>query len=139
MSQSVVITLILAGAILLSAYIIFPKLNNSTKTNNWNNSNFPKSSIKKVDGGETQILEITARGGYEPSTIEAKANVNTILRVKTLNTFDCSAAFSIPKYDISKILPNNGVTDFEIGSHASGERLDAMCSMGMYRLTINFK
>src|SRR5215216_4301992 len=60
--------------------------------------------------GDSQIIEITAKGGYSPKVVEAKANTATTLRMITKNTFDCSTALVIPKLGINKNLPINGKT-----------------------------
>ncbi len=89
--------------------------------------------------GDQQIIEVTAKGGYSPRSITAKANTPTILKLKTNNTYDCSSAFSIPSLKIRKNLPANGITEFDLGSQAPGTKLIGTCSMGMYRFTINFE
>ena len=95
------------------------------------------AAVQIIDG--KQIIEVMARGGYNPRDIVAKANIPTILRMKTSGTFDCSAAFVIPSLGIQKMLPQTGVTDIEIPSQTSGSNIAATCGMGMYRLNINFQ
>lgn len=90
-----------------------------------------------TENGE-QILEVTAKGGYSPTTINAKSNAVTILRIKTENTFDCSSSLVIPKIGIRKNLPANGTTDINIPPQEKGTTIAAACSMGMYRFNINF-
>lgn len=94
------------------------------------------AAVQIVDG--KQIIEVVAHGGYNPRDIVAKANIPTILRMKTSGTFDCSAAFVIPSLNIQKMLPQTGVTDFEIPAQTPGSNISATCGMGMYRLNINF-
>jgi plastocyanin domain-containing protein len=93
--------------------------------------------VQIVDG--VQIIEVTARGGYNPREIIAKAGVPTVLRMKTSGTFDCSSAFVIPSLGIQKMLPATGVTNFDIPIQESGASIKATCSMGMYNLQINFQ
>jgi plastocyanin domain-containing protein len=93
--------------------------------------------VQIVDG--KQIIEVNARGGYNPRDITAKAGVPTILRMKTSGTFDCSSAFVIPSLQIQKMLPATGVTDFEIPAQAPGSTMHGTCGMGMYSLQINFQ
>lgn len=93
----------------------------------------------KIDSTGKQIIEIEARGGYSPEEIIAKADVETVLRVNTRNTFDCSSAITIPKLNIQRNLPVTGSTDFDIGVHQKGEKLSGSCSMGMYGFVINFE
>lgn len=96
-------------------------------------------SVNPVSTAEgVQIIEVTAKGGYFPSVIEAKANVNTILRITTKNTFDCSLAFTIPKLGIQKNLVSNGKTDIALNPQSVGSEITGMCSMGMYSFKIKF-
>jgi plastocyanin domain-containing protein len=88
--------------------------------------------------GDEQIIDLTAKGGYSPRIIEAKANTKTILRVSTNNTFDCSSALKIPELGISKNLPATGKTDIEIAAQEPGSEIDGTCSMGMYDFKITF-
>ena len=127
-------------ALILVAMMIFFASNSGQKKSN------PKTNTKAdaevvpvqiVDG--KQIIEVTARGGYNPRDITAKAGVLTILRMKTSGTFDCSSAFVIPSLGIQKMLPSTGVTDFEIPAQTSGSSINGTCGMGMYRMQINFQ
>lgn len=100
-------------------------------------SNTKVETVQMIDG--KQIIEVIARGGYNPRDIVAKAGVPTILRMKTSGTFDCSAAFVVPSLGIQKMLPQTGVTDFEIPVQKAGANITGTCGMGMYRLNINFQ
>ncbi|MEP7103285.1 MAG: cupredoxin domain-containing protein [Candidatus Dojkabacteria bacterium] len=88
--------------------------------------------------GDNQIVTIKAKGGYSPNVITAKANENTILRVTTNNTFDCSSSLRIPSMNLTKLLPSNGNTDIALGAHAPGTEITGVCSMGMYSFKIKF-
>ena len=86
-----------------------------------------------------QIVEVTARsGGYWPRKIEAKAGVPTILVMKSDGAYGCERAFNIPDLNISEILPENGQTEFDLGTQAKGTKLLGVCSMGMYYFQIFF-
>lgn len=85
-----------------------------------------------------QIVEITAKGGYQPRQSVAKAGLPTVVRFNTQGTFDCSSAVRIPSLGISKSLPMNGRTDIDIGSPIA-QTLTGSCSMGMYRFQIEFR
>ena len=95
------------------------------------------TSVVRMEGG-TQIIEITAKGGYSPRSIAAKAGVPTVLRVRTKSTFDCSAAFTVPSLGIRTMLPPSGVTDFPVPARAPGDIVRGLCAMGMYSVTIEF-
>ncbi len=107
-----------------------------TKNNNEDGPVNIKNNVTIVDG--VQIIEIRAKGGYSPLQSVAKAGVPTILRFNTSGTFDCSSAVRIPSMDISKTLPNSGVTDIDLGSQQVGV-LNGTCGMGMYPFEIEFK
>jgi len=86
----------------------------------------------------TQIVEISARGGYSPRVTSAKAGVATTLRVKTRGTFDCSSALVIPSLGYRANLPPSGMTEIQIPPQSAGTSLRGVCVMGMYNFSINF-
>ena len=94
------------------------------------------ANIAFVDG--TQVIDITAKGGYSPRITEAQANVPTILRVNTKGTFDCSSALVIPSLGFRKNLPPSDITDIELPPQEGGTSIQGLCSMGMYSFTVNF-
>ncbi len=93
-------------------------------------------NVSIVDG--VQIVEITAKGGYQPRSSVAKAGLPTVIRFNTSGTFDCSTALRIPSLGISRTLARNGNTDVDIGT-SKAETLKGSCSMGMYRFEIDFQ
>ena len=95
----------------------------------------PTASI--VDG--KQIIDITAKGGYSPRVVTAKAGVPTVLRVSTNGTFDCSASVVIPKLSYQKILQPTGTEDIAISAEQAQGTLQGLCGMGMYNFQIQFK
>ena len=92
-------------------------------------------NVTIVDG--KQIIEINAKGGYQPQRSIAKAGIPTIIRFNTKGTFDCSSAVRIPSMNISKNLPQTGSTDIDIGSQQVAA-LQGSCGMGMYNFAVNF-
>lgn len=96
----------------------------------------PANNVSIVDG--KQIVEIRAKGGYQPRFSNAKAGVPTILRINTNGTFDCSAIVRIPSLNIGKVLPQTGTTDIDLGSQPAGS-LVGTCGMGMYPFEIDFQ
>lgn len=94
------------------------------------------ANITFVDG--TQVIDITAKGGYSPRVTEAQANVPTILRVNTKGTFDCSSALVIPGLGFRKNLPPSDITDIKLPPQEGGTSLQGLCAMGMYSFTVNF-
>jgi hypothetical protein len=85
-----------------------------------------------------QIIEVVASGGYSPRKIDAKAGVPTILIMKSEGAYGCERAFNIPDLNISEMLPENGQTQFDLGTPAAGTKLLGVCSMGMYSFQIFF-
>lgn len=90
-----------------------------------------------VDG--KQIIDITAKGGYSPRVVVAKAGVPTILRMTTSGTFDCSASVVIPKLSYQKFLQSSGTTDIAISAEQAQGTLQGLCAMGMYNFQIKFQ
>lgn len=95
----------------------------------------PTASI--VDG--VQVIDITAKGGYSPRVVVAKAGVPTVLRVITKGTFDCSASLVIPKLSYQNFLKASGTTDIAISAEQAQGTLQGLCSMGMYSFQIRFE
>ena len=123
------LSIIAAGFIIGAAFMFSGKTTGPSETASVNN-------VSVVDG--TQIIEIDARGGYEPRNTVAKAGVPTIIRMSTSGTFDCSSAVRIPSLGISKNLSPSGSVDIPIGVQ-NESTLQGTCSMGMYNFAINFQ
>lgn len=88
---------------------------------------------------DTQIIFIGAKGGYYPRKTVAEANRETILRVETSGTYDCSASFTIPKMNFRKILAPTGVEEIRIPASEAKGVLQGLCSMGMYGFEVEFR
>ncbi len=133
----IVASIIVAGGIIFGALMI---ANNNSQAGGIGIGNVDSGTagqnVSVVDG--KQIIEIDARGGYSPRRSTAKAGLPTILRFKTSGTFDCSSSIRIPSLNISKILPQTGTTDVEVGSQNIG-KLQGSCGMGMYPFEIDFE
>lgn len=127
--KTIVVSLVIAVGIIFGA-LLFAK--NSSQSND----SVPVQNVTVVDG--KQIIEIGARGGYSPRKSVAKAGVPTIIRFKTSGTFDCSSSVRIPSLNISKILPQSGITDIDLGIQNPGS-LQGTCGMGMYSFEIDFE
>lgn len=96
----------------------------------------PVNNVSIVDG--KQIITITAKGGYKPQNSIATAGIPTVIRFDTRGTFDCSSSVSIPSMNISKVLPQTGSTDIDIGTPVVAT-LYGTCGMGMYPFSITFQ
>lgn len=115
---------IIAGAVLLSG------------GGAGSDTNAVAHNVSVVDG--KQIIEIQAKGGYQPRKSVAKSGLPTILRFDTSGTFDCSSSVRIPALGISKIFPQTGTTDIDLGLAQAGT-LQGTCGMGMYPFEIDFQ
>jgi len=129
MKTPTIVALLIGSAFVLGALILTQ--GNAEPTDS------PAISNVTIEDG-TQIVTISAKGGYFPKVTEAKADMPTILRVETQGTFDCSAALTLPSINYQKILPPSGTTEIELPPQKSGSAFEGLCSMGMYRFAIAF-
>jgi plastocyanin domain-containing protein len=90
-------------------------------------------------GGGSQTIEISAKGGFSPRDVTAKADTATTLKIKTSGTFDCSSSLTIPKLGYQTNLPPSGETVVDVPPQKAGSTLTGLCSMGMYSFTIRFE
>lgn len=96
-------------------------------------------ATKAVDTANQQVVELTAKNGYSPSVLTAKAGLPVLLKVKTQDTQDCSVEFTIPSFGIKATLPVTGEKDFALPAQKAGETIDGSCQMGMSKFKIEFK
>ncbi len=129
-------TLVISTLIIAAAIIFMATKEKTPKVTRYENTQTISQNVSTAEG--KQIIDISAKGGYAPRLTVAKANVPTILRVKTSATFDCSSALRIPTLKYSKNLPPTGTTDIEVPAQAAGTTLKALCSMGMYNFSVTF-
>ncbi len=128
--KTTTISIIVAAVLIGGAFML-------TKGNSQENTpTVPANNVTMVDG--KQIVEISAKGGYQPRKSVAKAGIPTVIRFDTKGTFDCSSSVRIPSMNISKSLPQTGTTDIDIGSQQLAT-LQGTCGMGMYPFEIEFK
>ncbi len=86
----------------------------------------------------TQVINITAKGGYSPRQTKARANMPAVLKMKTQGTFDCSSTLNIPALNYQETLPASGETTINIPAQKTGTTIEGFCSMGMYYFEIQF-
>jgi plastocyanin domain-containing protein len=127
--KATIISVIVAVVLIGGAFMLTRSGGNTAQVANANN-------VTVVDG--KQIIEINAKGGYQPRKSIAKAGIPTIIRFNTKGTFDCSSSVRIPSMNISKVLPQTGSTDIDIGSGKLGT-LQGSCGMGMYPFEVEFQ
>lgn len=127
--KATTISIIIAVVLIGGAFMLSKGSGSTQQVVNANN-------VSIVDG--KQIIEITAKGGFEPRKSIAKAGVPTVIRFNTNGTFDCSSSIRIPSLGISKIFPQTGSTDIDIGSPTVAT-LQGTCGMGMYPFEVDFQ
>ena len=121
---------VILALIFIGGAIIFAR--NGAKTD----TAVSKNNVSVADG--KQIIEIDAKGGYSPSVTVAKANIPTVIKVKTQGTFDCSSALVIQSIGYRANLPPSGKTLIEVPPQEAGSTLRGMCAMGMYNFSVKF-
>lgn len=126
-----VIALIIAGFIIVGALMFAGVAMNAPE------SRYVEGNNVHMEG-ETQVIEIDAKGGYLPRKSVAKAGIPTIIRFNTSGTFDCSASVRIPSLNVSQVLSQSGSTDIAIGTQGAGP-LQGSCGMGMYPFEVIFE
>lgn len=127
--KATIISIIVAVVLIGGAFILTRSGSDAGQVVNANN-------VSVVDG--KQIIEISAKGGYQPRKSIAKAGIPTVIRFNTKGTFDCSSSVRIPSLGISKSLPQTGSTDIDIGEGKLGT-LQGTCGMGMYPFEVEFQ
>lgn len=132
------LTRIIVFSALLIAGIFFFLIVSTKNNNNASVETLPVNTSDTTIDEQTNVIEVNVKGGYNPSYIETKAGLKTVLKLKTDKTFDCSAAFQIPELNYSKFLPPTGETLINLGIQEAGTEFNASCSMGMYLLKIKF-
>lgn len=101
-------------------------------------SQVASASTNISEKDKIQYISIEAKGGYSPRETSAKSGVPTKLIVMTNNTYDCSSALVIRSVGFQSMLPQTGETEIDLGTHAAGETIQGLCSMGMYSFQIKF-
>lgn len=127
--KTIIISIFVAILIIVGALIA---VDGGNKTDN----TIPVNNVS-IENGK-QIITIGARGGYSPRKSIAKAGIPTMVRFVTNGTFDCSSSVRIPSLNISKILPQTGSTDIDLGIQKE-TKIIGSCGMGMYPFEINFQ
>ena len=121
----------IAIALILAVVVVVAGRNNSASSNEPVYTNVSAT-------GDSQIIEISAKGGYSPRVTAAKAGMPTILRLNTRGTFDCSSALTIPSLGYRVNLPPSGSTEVKLPAQQAGTVLHGVCAMGMYNFAVNF-
>lgn len=128
-TKHIVGALIISGILILGAFVVA----------GGGNPDENSADAIAIMEGDTQYIEITARGGYAPQVTKAKAGVPTVIRMKTENTYDCSSSLVIPSLGYQKNLKPSGVEEIEVPLEKTQGVLKGMCSMAMYRFEVVFE
>lgn len=129
MNKQIILSLLITVALIGGAVFL-------TRDNSKENSLGDTASIEMVDG--KQIINMSAKGGYSPRIINAKAGIDTVIKMKTEGTFDCSASLVIPEISYQKLLSPTGTEEIEISKDKAKGTMQGLCSMGMYNFQIKF-
>lgn len=96
----------------------------------------PSTAIVNTPSDKPTIT--LTKNGYEPSNITVKAGSQVSLTLTNKDARGCIQAFTLPKYNIEKIIPlGTSETVIFTAPKESGTKIAFMCSMGMYTGTIN--
>ena len=131
MDKSIFVSVVVSGLLIGVAFWFVSLSPNTDK----DGGTVPTATI--TDG--KQIIDISAKGGYSPRKVVAKAGIPTILRVSTKGTFDCSASLVIPKLSYQKFLQPSGIEDIAISAEQAQGTMQGLCSMGMYNFQVIFQ
>ncbi|MBL7036715.1 sulfite exporter TauE/SafE family protein [Candidatus Microgenomates bacterium] len=101
-----------------------------------NNSKVLGASAKIGTNGVQEVTINAKNTSYESSASALKVGIPVKLTLKTNDTRGCSRAFTIPEYNISRVLPATGTETVEFTPTKTG-RLTYACSMGMYTGSFN--
>ncbi len=124
---------VLIGVVFVGGAVVFSKKTPSSQPQTSN----VVSNVTETDG--TQVVAITAKGGYSPKLTTVKADTKTLLKVQTNGTFDCTSTVNIPALNYQKNLPATGITEIKIPPQKAGSTIEGLCGMGMYKFEIAFK
>ena len=100
------------------------------------NNNSIIEGTQETENGKQIVTMNVKSTSYEASTNTLKIGIPVKLILKTNKTAGCSRSFTIPEYNISKVLPVTGTEIIEFTPTKLG-RLTYTCSMGMYSGTFN--
>lgn len=75
--------------------------------------------------------------GYTPNNFSVRGGQDVTLRLKNIEGYGCSQAFTIPSLGIQKIIPVGNSETVKFTAPNGPAQIAFMCSMGMYRGVIN--
>ncbi len=120
---------------------------NLTLNNIWTNfyctvtfcdRDFGPSAAQAINGAVTDTTITIDTNGYTPNNLTVKAGSKVTLNIVNKGGSGCVQAFTLPKYNIQKIVPiGSSDTVTFTAPNEPGTQLAFMCSMGMFRGVIN--
>ena len=127
------IIILVIAVIVIGGVLVFGKKDSKTNTS-FNTQD--GSNVQTIDG--KQVIQIEAKGGYSPKKTIAKADMPTVLEIKTNGTIDCSTSLNIQDIGYRGSLKPTGIEKIDIKPQSKGTVLKGICSMGMYSFQIQF-
>lgn len=131
MQKGTIISIFISIAIIVGTLYFI-----SDRTAPTNDEATSSQNVEIKDG--VQYVTIVAKGGYSPRVTEVKGGLPTKLIMKTSGTYDCSVSLVVRSVGFQKILQPTGEEIIDLGTPKSGEKVQGVCSMGMYNFVINF-
>ncbi len=99
------------------------------------------------DSSKNEVLDLTeviedvdiaiVDNGYLPSIVNVKAGSDVTFRIRNDGSYTCASAFTIPSYNFQKIIAVGTTETITLKMPNKKTQIPFMCSMGMYRGTIN--
>ncbi len=96
--------------------------------------NIPTVAAAPIQDSAVITIE---ENGYSPRNLTVKAGSTVTLQLNNKGSKGCAQAFTIPSLGVQKVVPNGRSSSVTFTAPTEPGQLSFMCSMGMYRGTIN--
>ena len=93
-------------------------------------------SSASASAADNDVTINVFNNGYSPHNFSVKVNQPVNLSLVTQGTYSCASVFTIPTFNITKVLPPTGTTNVTFTPTKTG-LITFACGMGMYTGTIN--
>lgn len=91
------------------------------------------------DAGNSQVIDvIVTEKGFEPSSIDVKADQPIVLKVTRKTDSTCATEIQIPSKKVKKDLPLNETVSIDLGKVKKGD-LNFACAMNMIKGQLHVK
>lgn len=91
------------------------------------------STLVQASNAVSETTINIGSGGYTPNSITVKSDSLVTLHLKNNGGGGCAAAFTIPQFNIQKVVPVGNTQTITFHSPSQSGEIPFMCSMGMYR------